>query len=270
MMLRDACVIASLAAGLLSSASLVAAPADCERYLARAMQLNQEVQRVITSAIEQRLDVDAATCRFRTEEWSVRADKHQAWCSDKEPAAIDQRLAKMSGDLAACSAALDSPSGTTVSQRRLTFDELPLGALAADAFASAGARLIQGDGTPGVYAPEPNMVLPAGHSNVLLVAGNRTTSLTIAFDAPVGRVALTRIGTANGASTPTWKLEAFDGAGHVVGSVGEEHGLPSAPQAFSIDRGGIVRVVLSTDNRWGEGTWATWNSLPVAAFEFEY
>jgi hypothetical protein len=104
---------------------------------------------------------------------------------------------------------------------------------------------------------------------VLLVAGERTTALTMAFNAPIRSFGLTRIGTAGGASVPTWKLEAFDSADNVVGATGEEHGLPPAPQRFSIAGEGIVRVVLSTDNRYGEGTWATWNSLPVAEIDFE-
>ncbi|MBA2564814.1 MAG: hypothetical protein H0V09_05250 [Gemmatimonadetes bacterium] len=132
-----------------------------------------------------------------------------------------------------------------------------------------GVDFVRGNGAPGVYRPEPNMVLPAGRKQVLLVAGERTTSLTIGFRTPIRRFSLARIGTAGGASVPTWKLEGFDGAGNVVGSTGEEHGLPRTPQQFSIEGAGIVRVVLSTDNRSGEGTWATWNSLPVAEFRFK-
>ena len=113
------------------------------------------------------------------------------------------------------------------------------------------------------------MVLPAGRKQVLLVAGERVTSLTIVFNTPIRSFSLTRAGTAGGASVPTWKMEAFDGADNRVGSTGEEHGLPPTPQQFSINGDGIVRVVLSTDNRYGEGTWATWNSLPVAQFEFK-
>jgi hypothetical protein len=59
-------------------------------------------------------------------------------------------------------------------------------------------------------------------------------------------------------------LDAYDSGGKVVGSAGEENGLPPKPQQFSIEGYGIVPVQLSTDNRFGSGTWATWNSLPVA------
>ncbi len=148
------------------------------------------------------------------------------------------------------------------------FSKLEVGALQADAFGSVGVGFVQGNGAPGIYRFERNMVLPPGRKQVLLVAGERTTSLTIVFKTPIRRFSLTRIGTAGGASVPTWTLEAFDRAGNVVGSTGEEHGLPPTPQQFSIDGNGIVRVVLNTDNRYGEGTWATWNSLPVAEFEF--
>jgi hypothetical protein len=65
---------------------------------------------------------------------------------------------------------------------------------------------------------------------VLLVSGERVTSLTIAFKTPIKRFSLTRIGTAGGASVPTWTLDAFDSEGKVVESAGEEHGLPQMPQ----------------------------------------
>ena len=55
----------------------------------------------------------------------------------------------------------------------------------------------------------------------------------------------------------------------VVASAGEEHGLPKTPQAFSVSGSAVVKVRLSTDNRFGNTVWATWNSLPVAEFEIE-
>ena len=49
------------------------------------------------------------------------------------------------------------------------------------------------------------MLLPHGRQQVLLLAGEeRVTWLTIAFDVPVKRFSLTRIGTRDGASIPTW------------------------------------------------------------------
>ncbi|MGE3934566.1 MAG: hypothetical protein AB7F67_15005, partial [Rhodospirillaceae bacterium] len=143
------------------------------------------------------------------------------------------------------------------------------GPLPAGHFEQAGVRIAQGNGAPGIYASGPNMVLPAGRSKVLLLAGGRTTALTLGFDTPIKRFDLTRIGTAGGASVPTWTLKAFDRAGKLVDSTGEAHGVPSRPQKFSVDGADIVRVELRTDNRNGESTWATWNSLPVAEFAFE-
>jgi hypothetical protein len=90
------------------------------------------------------------------------------------------------------------------------------------------------------------------------------TLLTITFNAPIKRFSLTRIGTAGGASVPTWTLDAYDSEGKVVASTGEEHGLPPQPRQVSVEGSGIVRVQLGTDNRFGDATWATWNSLPVA------
>ncbi|MBV9299248.1 MAG: hypothetical protein JO066_09745 [Verrucomicrobia bacterium] len=87
---------------------------------------------------------------------------------------------------------------------------------------------------------------------------------------PISRFSLTRIGTGGGAYVPTWKLDAFNSEGKVVGSAGEEHGLPPVPQQFSVEGDSIVRVQLSTDNRLGSETWATWNSLPVVELKFDH
>lgn len=152
--------------------------------------------------------------------------------------------------------------------QRLDFDRYTLGPLPPDAFAGTGVRIVQRDGVPGIYAADASMLLPAGRSQVLLVAGQRTTALTFEFDTPVRRFSLTRIGTVGGSSVPTWTLQAFDSKGAVVGATGAEYGLPPRPEQFSIDAAAIVKVVLATDNRYGEGTLATWNSLPVAEFEF--
>jgi hypothetical protein len=154
-------------------------------------------------------------------------------------------------------------------ERFVNFDSLPRGPLPADAFGDRGVRFVQGKGAPIVAEAERNMVLPKGRKQVLLVSGDRVTSVTMTFKKPLKRFALTRIGTAGGASVPTWTLDAYDSEGKVVGSAGEEHGLPPKPQQFSIEGDGIVRVQLSTDNRFGSGTWATWNSLPVTEFEIE-
>jgi hypothetical protein len=113
------------------------------------------------------------------------------------------------------------------------------------------------------------MVLPEGRTQVLLVGGDRVTSLTFAFNAPISRFGLIRIGTAGGASVPTWQLDAYDSSGKLIDSTGEEHGLPAAPQRFFVEGGNIARVQLNTDNRFGDATWATWNSLPIVELEIE-
>jgi len=151
----------------------------------------------------------------------------------------------------------------------LHFDEHWLGWLWTNAFKSGGVRWIQGEGDPRVVEPEPNMVLPKGRKQLLMLVGGPVTDLTLRFTPPVKRFSLTRIGTGGGASVPTWTMEAFDARGKQVDTAGEEHGLPPQPQQFSVAGVGIVRVVLSTDNRDGQGTWATWNSLPVVEFELE-
>lgn len=267
-----------LAAFGLAAHDSSAAPADCASYVAQAKELNSEVQTMIGRALEQRLDVSSASCLFRSDEWSVREEKHRTWCAGKETAAVDARLASMTQGIAACSATLRS-GGDVGSQgsglsagnvaRVLRFDLQPIGPLANDFLQTAGARIVDAQGQARVFAAEPNMVLPSGRTRVVLVVGDRTTSLTLAFDEPVARFTLTRIGTANGASTPTWKLEAFDGGGALLGSTGEERGLPLEARQFAIAAQGIARVVLTTDNRWGDGTWATWSSLPVVEIGVE-
>jgi hypothetical protein len=135
-------------------------------------------------------------------------------------------------------------------RQRLHFDQFAAGPLPSDAFVRTGVRSVQRDGVAGIYASDASMLLPTGRSQVLLVAGERTTSLSFDLDLPVRRFSLTRIGTARGASVPTWTLQAFDNKGATVDSTGEEHGLPAKPQQFSVGGAGIVSVVLSTDNRW--------------------
>jgi hypothetical protein len=149
------------------------------------------------------------------------------------------------------------------------FDDLATGEMPLDVFAHLGLRLVRGTGTPFVGKREPNMVLPEGRTQVLLVGGDRVTSLTFAFNAPISRFGLIRIGTAGGASVPTWQLDAYDSSGKLIDSTGEEHGLPAAPQRFFVEGGNIARVQLNTDNRFGDATWATWNSLPIVELEID-
>lgn len=151
----------------------------------------------------------------------------------------------------------------------VTFDELPVGLLAADAFAANGLRLVSGKGRPIIFDAEPNMILPRPCKKVMLVGDVHVTSFSVTLDPPVKRFALYRIGTANGASTPTWKMMAYNAKGKLVGSTGEIHGLPKQPMYFGIDADNIARVEISTDNRQGSGTWATWSSLPIAGFGFD-
>lgn len=155
-----------------------------------------------------------------------------------------------------------------MASRTVNFNQLPTGPLALDAFASEGLRLQKGKGEPGVYALEPNMRPPAPCQKVMLLGGERVTAFTILLDPPAKRFALYRIGTANGASVPTWKMTAYSAKGKSLGSTGETHGLPAEPKDFGVDAEGIARVEITTDNRYGSGTWATWNSLPIANFSF--
>lgn len=151
----------------------------------------------------------------------------------------------------------------------VTFDELPIGLLAPDVFVKEGLRFVPGKGRPIIFDAEPNMILPRPCTKVMLVGDVHVTSFSVTLDPPVKRFALYRIGTRGGASTPTWKMMAYNAKGKLVGSTGEIHGLPKQPMYFGIDAGNITRVEISTDNRQGTGTWATWSSLPIAGFGFD-
>ena len=163
----------------------------------------------------------------------------------------------------------EPPHVGQMASKVVTFDQLDPGPISADAFADQGIRLVKGKGTPTVFKSEPNMLLPPPCQNVLLVGDVHVTALSILLDPPVKRFALYRIGTENGASTPTWKMTAYNSDGKVLGATGEQHGLPPTAMYYGIDADGIARVELTTDNRYGSGTWATWSSLPVAGFGFD-
>lgn len=156
-----------------------------------------------------------------------------------------------------------------MASQNVIFDEPPVGLLAADAFATQGLRFVPGKGRPIILAAEPNMILPRPCTKVMLVGDVHVTSFSVTLDPPVKRFSLYRIGTRGGASTPTWKMMAYNAKGKLIGSTGEIHGLPKQPMYFGIDGDNITRVEISTDNRQGSGTWATWSSLPIAGFGFD-
>ena len=163
----------------------------------------------------------------------------------------------------------EGPHVKQMASQIVTFDELSAGLLAGDAFAANGLRLVPGKGRPIVVAAEPNMILPRPCTKVMLVGDVHVTAFNVMLDPPVKRFSLYRIGTRGGASTPTWKMMAYNAKGKLVGSTGEIHGLPKQPMYFGIDADNITRVEISTDNRQGSGTWATWSSLPIAGFGFD-
>jgi hypothetical protein len=151
-----------------------------------------------------------------------------------------------------------------------TFDNYISGtALPPDALEFTAGRIAASKGKPMIDTPGPEMVLPAGRERVMLIHGDRETSLTLTFDPPLKRFSLTRVGVIKGASVPAWRLESFDAAGNELESISEEHGLYEQPRTVSLERGAISRVRLLTDNRFGAGTWATYNGLPIAEIEME-
>lgn len=153
--------------------------------------------------------------------------------------------------------------------REMTFGDLPLGNLEPDALATVGIRIEKKKGEPQIFAAQPNMLLPPSCKKVMMVGGDRVTSVDLHFDPPVKRFALQRVGTTSGASTPTWSMTAYNRSGKSVGKTGEEHGLPLTAKKFALEAAEIARVQINSDNRYGTGTWATRNSLPIAAVAFD-
>ncbi|MEY2497853.1 MAG: hypothetical protein QOD12_1409 [Verrucomicrobiota bacterium] len=151
----------------------------------------------------------------------------------------------------------------------LTFDQFNAGPVSAGIFVALSARISALQGTLLINNAGPEMVLPAGHNRVFMIGGGPVTSITFSFDRPLKKFGLTRIGVINNASIPTWKLEALDGSGRVLDSIGEVHGLYQQSRQVFVQGTNIITVRLSTDNRYGSGTWATYNSLPVVEFQLE-
>ncbi len=151
----------------------------------------------------------------------------------------------------------------------ISMSQLPPGKLSADSFAAAGVQLTSGAGIPALYPVEPSMVVPQDCKNVMLLADKHTTAFTLSMNPGVKRIALQRIGTRNGASLPTWKMTAYDAAGNIVGTVGEQRGLPLEPRIFDIKGTGIARIVIEADNLVNGAPWSTWSSLPITGFTFD-
>ena len=128
----------------------------------------------------------------------------------------------------------------------------------------AGLKVRSATGRLLIAKVTPNMVVGPGRAAVLLMEGGPMTSIEFDLDRPARKIFLERIGTRQGSSVPTWKLEALDKSGQVLDSFGEEHGLPADARTVELRGQGIVTVRLSTDNRFGTGTWATWSCLPIS------
>ena len=133
----------------------------------------------------------------------------------------------------------------------------------------AGLQVRSASGALSIVGATPNMAVGNGRGAVLLMAGGPVTYLELGLARPARQIFLERIGTRNGASVPTWRFEALDQSGRVLDSFDEQHGLPTTALRIELHGQGIVAMRLSTDNRFGAGTWATWNCLPVSELSWE-
>lgn len=155
--------------------------------------------------------------------------------------------------------------------RKVTFDALtPGGPIANDSLAAQGLSILPGPGGAArVERASDAMTLPEGRSQLLMVVQTpRTSQFSLAFKQPLRRVSVTRIGVIKGGSLPKWRLTALTANGNVLASTGEDDwGFDAQPRTFSVEGDGIDRIKIDVDNRWGNGTYATYSCLPIAEIE---
>jgi hypothetical protein len=158
---------------------------------------------------------------------------------------------------------------------KVNFSDIAPRFLTTDALVPKGIQLVRTKGGRlAVNDGEPGMVFLPGHNRILNVRGSDPqTELAFEFDPPIRKFGLSRIG-GNPASLPTWSLEARDAQNHLLDSAGDFRGAANEarirqPAYYSVKGRGIARVILFVDNREGNGTWATYNSLPLMEIDFE-
>jgi len=154
----------------------------------------------------------------------------------------------------------------------LVFSALKPGYISGEEFRAVGVRLTASKGRLHVLPAQlPAMVMPAGQTQVLAVAGDRVTEFALEFNPPVKAFTLTLPGLRGGASFPTYSITAFNPAGASFDMVGQQHWIPSvpAPARITLDKGMMSRAVIFVDNRFGNTAWATYSCLPIAEIELQ-
>lgn len=152
------------------------------------------------------------------------------------------------------------------------FDGYDLGALNIHGLSSMGiSRIDSSSGNPIIVEAGKEMTVPDQHKRLFMIGNCKTSSaVTLTLEKPVSSFSLTRVGVLNGASTPKWTMEAYDGAGNVVATTGEANfGFDAVPRKFTVSGNvPIVKIKINYDNRNVNDTpWSTYNSLPIAKFE---
>ena len=152
----------------------------------------------------------------------------------------------------------------------ISMNDRPEGLLAPDALMAYGISIAKG--AAAIQQTGRGMVVPKTAQSILLLSGpEKHTELDLEFATELKIFQITRIGVELGASLPKWRMDAFDPEGNRVDSVAEwEFGMPESPKRFSVTGQNIVRVVITTDNEWNGGTYATYSSLPIISFGLAY
>jgi hypothetical protein len=150
----------------------------------------------------------------------------------------------------------------------ISMDAFEPGPLPKSEFEGEGIRITRGD--PVICAATAAMVVSEMSASAMILGGSdKNTVFVLEFDPPLKQFAIERIGVKNGASLPKWRMEAYDTANLKVGSRSEwRWGFDSRPKTFTIHSNQISRIVITTDNRHGTGTFATFNSLPILSWHF--
>ena len=221
---------------------------------------------VVQQTIDNRIVVDVFTTLAKIEEF------HVARITSEAPVARVNRQPNPRG-VGTNTNQPNSPGlDITPRIRTVNFDKLKVDDLAVDALAKYGIAELRGEGQPLVYEAARSQVLPSGRRH-LLSAGTtstRTSRLSFTFTHPLMRFEVVRIGVTGGGSLPKWELKALDADGKVIAATGEnEWGFDQQAKRFSVTASNIVAVQIDADNRFGDGTFATYSALPIAELLME-
>jgi len=149
----------------------------------------------------------------------------------------------------------------------INMSDYPAGSLAPNVWAEHGILIKEGKAQ--IFPKSSAMVFPGSGKAVMIANPYQTFSVfSLEFNPPIKSFKLTRIGVTGGSSLPQWAIEALSGAAVIVAESGEWFfSQPKDPKSFTLSGKGIYRVNLISENVYGSGTYATFNSVPIVSIE---